>query len=210
MLMLLLAAAAAAPTAVDAEHAFARDAQRLGQWTAFRKYADRDAVMFTPQTVWAHEFLKDRKDPAESLEWWPTLSLVSCDGRSAVNTGPWTANKGSRAGYFTTVWMRDTGQWRWIYDGGTSVAEPAPKREKAQVLKASCSGTPGGLAMLTSPPPVRHAGTAPPSDSGRGFSADRTLAWDWKVDANGRREFRTFMWQGTHYAQMLYQDVPPE
>ena len=35
--------AAAAPTAVDAEYAFALDAQRKGQWTAFRKYADKDA-----------------------------------------------------------------------------------------------------------------------------------------------------------------------
>ncbi len=27
--------AASVPTAVDAEYAFARDAQRIGQWTAF-------------------------------------------------------------------------------------------------------------------------------------------------------------------------------
>ena len=53
--------AAAIPTAVDAELAFARDAQRIGMWTAFRKYADADAVMFTPQAVWAHNFLKDKK-----------------------------------------------------------------------------------------------------------------------------------------------------
>ena len=44
------------PTAVDAERAFARDAQRIGQWTAFRKYADQDAVMFTPQAVWVRDF----------------------------------------------------------------------------------------------------------------------------------------------------------
>ena len=43
--------AAAAPTAIDAELAFARDAQRLGPWTAFRKWADRDAVVFTPHGV---------------------------------------------------------------------------------------------------------------------------------------------------------------
>ena len=44
-----------------------RDAQRIGQWTAFRKYADRDAVMFTPQAVWAREFLKGRKDPPKAV-----------------------------------------------------------------------------------------------------------------------------------------------
>ena len=73
--LLLAAAAAAAPTAVDAERAFAADAQRIGQWTAFRKYADRDAVMFTPQAVWAHEFLKDRKDPPKAVAWRPTAEL---------------------------------------------------------------------------------------------------------------------------------------
>ena len=57
MIAALLLAAAAAPTAIDAEHAFARDAQRIGQWTAFRKWADSDAVMFTPQAAWARDFL---------------------------------------------------------------------------------------------------------------------------------------------------------
>ena len=59
--------AAAAPTAIDAEYAFATDAQRIGQWTAFRKWADTDAVMFNPQAVWARDFLKDRKDPPGSV-----------------------------------------------------------------------------------------------------------------------------------------------
>ena len=56
---------------------------------AFRKYADRDAVMFTPQAVWARDFLKGRKDPPKAVRWWPAHSFVSCDGRTAVNTGPW-------------------------------------------------------------------------------------------------------------------------
>ena len=59
MILLLLAAAAAtaAPssTAIDAERAFASDAQRIGQWAAFRKYAARDAIMFNPQAVWARD-----------------------------------------------------------------------------------------------------------------------------------------------------------
>ena len=101
----LLATAAAVPTAVDAERAFSADAQRIGQWTAFRKYADEDAVMFTPQAVWARDFLKGRKDPPQSVRWWPTRSFVSCDGRTAVNTGGavWPGNRRSS---FTTVWQR--------------------------------------------------------------------------------------------------------
>ena len=60
--------AASVPTAVDAEFDFARDAQRIGQWTAFRKWADKDAVTFTPQAVWAREFLKDNPAIAEEIE----------------------------------------------------------------------------------------------------------------------------------------------
>ena len=77
--------AASVPSAIDAEYAFARDAQRIGQWTAFRKYADRDAVMFTPQAVWARDFLQDRKDPPKAVSWRPTDSFVSCDGRTAAD-----------------------------------------------------------------------------------------------------------------------------
>ena len=84
---LLLAAAAFRPRSMPSAPS-PRDAQRIGQWSAFRKYADETAVMFTPQAVWAHDFLKDRKDPPKSVEWWPDRSFVSCDGRTAVNTGP--------------------------------------------------------------------------------------------------------------------------
>ena len=209
--LLLAAAAAAAPaTAIDAERAFAADAQTMGQWTAFRKYATHDAVMFTPQVVWAHEFLKDRADPPESVKWWPTVSLVSCDGRSAVNTGPWTRNGGKLVGHFTTVWIQNDGKWRWIYDAGQTTGGGAPRREQPQVLKASCSGTPRGAPLIAAASAPRHPGEGPPNDLGRGFSADQTLAWDWKVDVQGNRTFRAFMWNGTHYAQMLYQHAPPE
>ena len=89
MLTLFLAALGATGiTAIDAERAFARDAQKKGQWTASRAYADPDAVMFTPQAIWARDFLKGRRNPQAALNWSPSASYVSCDGRMAVNTGP--------------------------------------------------------------------------------------------------------------------------
>ena len=72
---LILAAAVAAPatprvaTAVDAERVFAADARRNGQWSAFLRWADPTAVMFTPQAAWAQDWLKDRKDPASAVRW---------------------------------------------------------------------------------------------------------------------------------------------
>ena len=87
MIAALLLAAAPLPTAVAAERAFAADAQKIGVWSASANMPTPDAVMFTPQAVFAHDFLKDRKNPPKSFDWWPTQSFVSCDGRTAVNIG---------------------------------------------------------------------------------------------------------------------------
>ena len=79
--LLLAAAPVSAPmSAIDAERAFAADAQKNGQWTAFRNSAAPDAVMFVPEKVNAQAWLKDRADPPVSVFWWPGRSYVSCDG----------------------------------------------------------------------------------------------------------------------------------
>jgi hypothetical protein len=200
--------AASAPTAVTAERAFAADAQRLGQWSAFRKYIDHDAVMFTPQAVWARDFLKDLKDPPRSVQWWPAHSFVSCDGRTAVNTGPWARDK--KHGYFTTVWQRTKGQWRWVYDGGAGVEGPMPAVPKVQVHRASCARKAPGAPIIPPPPLTASQARTTPEDNGRGQSADKTLGWDWKVEKNGARKFRVYQWNGLRYAQVLVNDVPGE
>lgn len=207
MIALLLAATASLPTAVDAERAFARDAQRRGQWTAFRAYAHPDAVMFTPQTVWAQQFLKGRKDPPQSVAWWPLRSFVSCDGRTAVNTGPWVRKAQGTHGYFTTVWQREHRRWQWVYDGGDASAAPATARQKPWVRMASCGGRAPGAPLMAPPSTARHSGGTPPDDFGRGQSADGTLGWDWKVEANGERRFRAFLWNGSNYEQVVHEDV---
>jgi hypothetical protein len=138
--MLALLAAASIVTAVDAERAFSADAKRNGQWTAFRKWAGQDAVMFTPQVVWAQQFLKELKDPPKAIDWAPADSWVSCDRRTAINRGPWTSASGNSHGYFTTVWVRERGGWRWGYDGGDSLAQPMALPATPRVVHAACSG----------------------------------------------------------------------
>ena len=206
-MILALLLAAATPSAVDAEHAFARDAQRIGLWSAFRKYAGRDAVMFSPQAVWARDFLSDRKDPPKSINWRPAQSFVSCDGRMAVNTGPWFTPDGKAGGYFTTVWQRGRQGWRWVYDGGGPLSGAAPAG-KPQVHRASCVGKAKGAPIP--PPPALTAKQArtTPEDNGRGESADKTLGWEWKVGTTGERRLRVFQWNGRRYVQVLRNDVP--
>ena len=207
MIAALLLAAAVPSTAVDAERAFAADAQKLGQWTAFRKYAEPSAVMFEPQTVWAHEILEGRKDPPHAIEWWPAHSFVSCDGDLAVNTGPWR-NRG-RNGYFTTIWARQKdGGWKWTYDGGDALRKPLARPARPSVARASCAGLNRLRAVYAAQTPTtaRIAGK-PPADAGQGRSADGTLSWSWTVAADGARHFQAKLWNGRRYRVVLDQRV---
>lgn len=212
MIVALLLAAAPVATAIDVERAFAADAQKLGQWTAFRKYADKDAVMFTPQAVWVQQFLADRKDPAKTVRWAPAHSFVSCDGRTAVNTGPWWGADGVHHGYFTTVWQRSGSKWQWVYDGGDGLEGPLPSPPaKAQVHRASCRTKAPGAPIIPPPPLTAKQARTTPEDNGRGQSADKTLGWDWTVEKSGARHFRVYQWTGQRYAQALVNQIaaPP-
>jgi hypothetical protein len=208
-ILFVLAMAANAPTAIDAERAFAAESRRSGQWSAFRHYALPDAVMFTPQAVFAQDFLKDRKDPPKSIDWWPARSFVSCDGRTAVNLGPWVTVEGKPGGTFTTVWQREGRMWRWAYDGGSEDpnAKLTPRNKAPTVHRARCTKAPRAPVIPPLPLTDRQARKTP-EDSGRGESADKTLGWDWKVEKDGSRHFRVFVWNGARYAQALYQNVP--
>ena len=188
MLALLLAAAA-----VDCRRCRARlrrrCPERIGQWTAFRKYADDDAVMFTPQAVWAHEFLAGRKDPPKSRSsGGPSASWVSCDGRTAVNT----RSLGDRGGqvdrlFHDRVAARAGKGWKWIYDGGDELVAPRRCRRRRQVERASCVGRakiPAAQYRADVKPIARSAGK-PPADAGQGRSADGTLIW--RMEGRGVR-----------------------
>ena len=208
MITALLIAAAPIVTAVDAEYAFARDAQRLGQWTAFRKYAHPDAVVFTPQAAWVRDALP-KKDPPKSVDWWPARSFVSCDGRTAVNSGPAFRPDGKHYGTFNTVWQREKGQWSWVYDnGGPAEGNPPRKPVRPKVVRASCRAKAPGAPIIPPPPLSPKKARTTPEDNGRGESADKTLGWDWKVEKDGAHRFRVFLWNGVRYAQVLVNNVP--
>ena len=201
--MIALLLMAAAPTAIDAERAFAADAQRRGQWTAFRATAADEALMFTPQPVNAQAFLKGRKDPPASVRWWPGSSVVSCDARTAVNQGPWAGAAG-RWGYFTTVWQRGAGgQWKWLYDGGKPSATPLAVPAKVAVRRASCRGRPTGANIIGTVAAVGYR-------NGGGRSPDGTLAWSWATTPTGERHFLVELWNGKRFTAAIDETIPPE
>ena len=203
ILALILAVETPPMTAVDAERAFVADAQKLGQWTAFRKYAADDAVMFTPQAGKAHDFLKELKDPPTAVFWWPGRSYVSCDGNTAINTGPWVRQWGKSVGYFTTVWQKQAdGSWKWVLDHGDVL--PAMRAEGGDIKaeKAACPEV--------APPPTGIDEVAAGAKHQKGSSKDESLRWEWEVLPDGSRTFWASIWDGKRHKVVIEDKVAAE
>jgi hypothetical protein len=203
MILALLLVAAEPQSAIDAERAFAAEAQKLGQWTAFRKYAAPDAIMFVPQASNAQGWLKDKADPPVAVFWWPGRSYVSCDGNTAINTGPWVRQWGKSVGYFTTVWKRQAdGSWKWLLDHGDALAAPRAEGGDIKPRQASCA------KPIKAPTP--KLGLTRGGSSGSGKSDDGTLAWRWFIRADGSRTFEALIWTGLGWQAVISDSVKAE
>lgn len=116
----------AAPV-VAAERAFAADFPALGLAGSFTRWSTPDAVILTggeARTVTAvFEGAPRTRQPGEPLiEWWPTFAGVARSGDMGFTTGPAMRDQEGYGHYFT-VWVRQPdGQWRWVYDGGSSAS----------------------------------------------------------------------------------------
>jgi ketosteroid isomerase-like protein len=200
ILAALLLAQAAPQSAIDAERAFAADAQKDGQWTAFRRWAADDAIMFDPKPINAQALLKPLKDPPKAITWAPAESFVSCDGQVAVNTGPWTRPNGT-VGYFTTVWKKQPdGAWKWVLDHGDGLKTPREAPAKPKVMRADCAAA-----------PQWETEDDAPGVTDTGASQDSTLIWRWTAWPDGSREFTASLWNGERWAPVIEDKVavPP-
>jgi len=195
VIVALLLAAAIPQTAVDAELAFAKAARGEGQWTAFRRFAAPDAVMFVPDVVKAQEWLRGRDDPATATRWQPAVSYVSCDGHWAVNSGGWQRPDGT-TGYFTTIWHRGTRHWRWVFDHGDTTAAARIIPPKPAVRHAACSGKDAHTFGVD-------------ADAGFGSSGDQTLRWRWNVTYTKGRTLSVELWDGDQYQRVINDVVAP-
>jgi hypothetical protein len=199
---MILALLLAQASAVDAERAFEADAQRLGQWTAFRKWAADDAEMFWPQPVMAQEKLRKLSDPAKSVERRTARSFVSCDGLTAANTGP-TRWPDGRIGYFSTVWSKGDDRWRWTLDHGdltttTHWGEPAePIVQRAACKQKAMTDT---LLEITGDYSLISRS-----------SADDTLRYSRRVMRDGSRRLTVRLWNGRDFDTVIDDQVaaPP-
>ncbi|TRW14977.1 hypothetical protein [Glacieibacterium frigidum] len=205
----LLALAVASGSVADAERAFAAQAAREGQWTAFRATASADAVMFVPGMVRAQDWLKSRADPPVPYKWWPDRTLTACDASAGFSTGGSIDAAGTH-GRFRTIWTRTPDGWRWVLDEGAPLTmRPAGARPLAAET-ASCTAAAqarAALPHLTAPARYAQADAMLDGQAAAmfalpaivsGASDDATLAWQVRGDAaTGRRVLLVWAWTGT-------------
>lgn len=200
---------------VAAEIAFVQLARQKGQWTAFRQTADKDAVMFVPNSatgiVNAQAWLRKQANPAQTVVWSPSRIFMACDASYAVSMGAARYPDG-RTGNFVTIWRRQPdGKYKWMLDWS---ARPVPATDAADDIIdgkiADCPTrriTPGADGAAPSPlngmtqaeerdrkkrlrkqmklPIVRIA--IPPPADGTGQSPDGSLHWAWTSRPDGAR-----------------------
>ena len=195
----------AAPSeVVAAELAFARAAQEDGQWTAFAQYATEDAVMFVPQPVNAHDWLKGRANPPQAVRWQPHQVWSSCDGSLAVTRGAWQRADGS-VGYFTTVWRRGDkrkAEYRWVLDQGDALAEALVAPEMIDAKVAECPRPMQHDAVIVEQPLCTADGC-----TGGGRSGDDTLEFHYETRSDGARRLRVLMRSAGEMQQVLLSEV---
>ncbi|MEJ2408769.1 MAG: hypothetical protein P8Y48_05360 [Novosphingobium sp.] len=190
---------------IAAEIAFSRMAHEKGQWTAFRKFADDEAVMFVPQPVMAQDWLKKQKDPPQSVQWEPYQVWMSCDGTLGVTKGAWTRPDGS-VGYFTTIWKQQKkGDYRWVLDQGDGLTTPLKKPGWLSATVADCPKRQGG--RRPDGPTDAHEKRREAGMDGMGRSDDGTLSWSYHVAADYSRTLSVSLRKGGEMTEVLSSSV---
>lgn len=91
---------------------------------AFTSFLSADAVFFSQAEVlrgreavaaaWKPYF----DAPAAPFSWEPDTVEVLASGDLALSTGPVTGPDGARLGRFVSIWRREAGGWRIVFDRG--------------------------------------------------------------------------------------------
>lgn len=211
--------AAQPSTIVAAEIAFARDAQELGQWTAFAKYAAPGALLHGPGGPFPiAPWLATRKDPPQAVTWKARTVVMSCDGAVAVSQGRLRGPDGT-VGNFVTVWERQPdGAYRYVFDvGGPDVPQPPPpakvEAQPGDIVVTEIDATQGLVATCPRPgAPVPPPPAIPLGEDGKTdarLSRDGTLRWRWEHRADGTRYIAADYFQQGRWLTGIEQSLVP-
>jgi len=198
-----------------ADFAFAKMAREEGTWTAFRAYADGDAVMDVPGGFApVSEVLAGLEDPAEPIRWAPTDVWSSCDGTLAVSLGRFIRPNGL-VGDYVTVWeLQSDNSYQWIYDTGTP-DDPQPVPDAGEELPDNAIVVEGMTAIegrIADCQPAEGQSALPLAVTGNATRAstsrDSSLTWQSSLNNDGSRHMRAYYLRDGGWQQVVDLEIP--
>jgi ketosteroid isomerase-like protein len=114
-----------------AEMAFASESVASGTRTAFLNVLSDDSIVFQPGPQNGRKVWEAAKNSEGVLRWQPVLAVVAAGGDFGYTTGPWTYKKkaedkaAASFGQFISIWRREAGKWKLLFDVGTDNPAPA-------------------------------------------------------------------------------------
>jgi hypothetical protein len=207
------AGAQTAPTGLTgevfkAEETFDAYTAEHGITEGFHAYSTPDAIAFRPEAVRIHERLGDAiakgeggKDAPSKLRWRPYRIAVAASGDMAWDMGPWTIEGTDRAGWFFTIWQKQSdGRWLWLLDtgAGTDAVDKLPPAGAHETLTFSSGGPsdPDAANSVAKRDAELNAalGAKPPADAYKTFSMqDMTYFGGGAVPATGRKTVKALL-----------------
>lgn len=110
---------------LQVEKDFAADVDSTSIRDGFLHYLAKDAIIFAPGPVNAHDFYENREATSARMLWTPQTAEMDASGTFGWTSGPWqyfpdsTATEPTEGGHYATVWQKQAnGSWRALIDIG--------------------------------------------------------------------------------------------
>ncbi|MBN2423734.1 MAG: hypothetical protein JXR46_15805 [Calditrichaceae bacterium] len=124
---------------VDSEYAFSAMAADSGIKSAFLHFLSRDAVVFRPGPVNAHEWYHNSSENKAKLHWYPSQAGIASSLEMGYTYGLWElipAGKDSATafGHYISVWRKTKDlRWKVILDWGQSQVKTGGQEKAVSV-----------------------------------------------------------------------------
>ncbi len=131
-----------AKSLATAEMAFARESLELGTRTAFLHALSDEGILFQPGPQNGKKSWEAK--PATGggvLQWQPVLAATATNGDLGYTTGPWSFKENAAAkeatafGQFVSIWRRENGQWKLLFDVGSDNPRPTATATELQLVE---------------------------------------------------------------------------
>ena len=125
-----------------AEMAFARESLEQGTRAAFLHALSDEGILFQPGPQNGKKSWETK--PATGggvLQWQPVLVATATNGDLGFTTGPWSFKESAAAreatafGQFVSIWRRENGQWKLLFDIGSENPRPTAPAPELQLVE---------------------------------------------------------------------------